>query len=185
MSRKDDQIQELYENVSELHARVRALELLLIQVATIVNKDVKPLGPFKDARFYMLRNAAAMDNWDDVDMLIGADPSILDATNGLDETALHFLVVENRFEAVKGLAARGSDVNGRPNNISPIEEAAQMGHYEMVDQLIRLGAKVPADEMLQLAEERNGKKGRAKVRAVLKSHGIETKPPTRKKKSAT
>ncbi len=175
MSKKDEQIGELYDNVSTLHAKVRALKLLLLQVANIVNKDVKPLGPLNDARFYMLRNAAAMGDWDDVDMLIQADRSIVAATNSLEETALHFLVVEDRLDAVKGLAELGCDVNGNSTSILPMEEAALLSHYEMVDLLVQLGARINVSELLRQAEERNGKKGRKQVKSILTSHKIKTK----------
>ncbi len=169
MSRKDKQIAELYDHLSEMHFKVRALELLLLQVSTLVNQEVKPLGPINDARFYMLRNAAARGDWNDVDIFIAADASILDATNGLEETALHFLVVENRLEAVRGLAERGCDVNGKSTSFSPIADAALLGHVEMVELLTELGAKIEDEELLlQMAENREGKKGRKQLKTLLK-----------------
>ncbi len=104
--------------------------------------------------------------------MIEADPSIVDAMNSLEETALHFLVVENRLEAVEFLAKHGSDVNGKTAAILPIEEAARIGHVEMVDLLIRLGATVNAKKILKEAKSRDNKEAYKEIRAVLKSHNL-------------
>ncbi len=64
MSRKDKQINELYQCVSELDAKVRALTSTLVQVSAIVNRKVEVLGPMNDKRFYLLRTTAALHDWD-------------------------------------------------------------------------------------------------------------------------
>ena len=65
--------------------------------------------------------------------LLDAEPGLLFARDGLGETALHYLAVENRLEAVEWLSARGatldtvSDVQG-----SPVSEASSLGYEERV-----------------------------------------------------
>ncbi len=83
-----------------------------------------------DPRFYELRKAAYSDP-DRTHDLIASDPAIVDARNSIDETALHFLVVEDEREAVEMLAANGSDVNCRNAfGDAAIMEAAQLGYVE-------------------------------------------------------
>jgi ankyrin repeat protein len=75
--------------------------------------------------------------------LLDAEPALVFARDGLGETALHYLAVENQLEAVKWLFARGatldtvSDVQG-----SPLSEAASLGYEELVAWLLDHGAAV-------------------------------------------
>jgi hypothetical protein len=91
--------------------------------------------------FYALRDAADQDR-PAAARMIEADPSVLKARNGLGETALQFLVVEDRLEAVRFLAERGADVNTRNRfGATPLSDALKGGLPEMVDLLRSLGAK--------------------------------------------
>jgi ankyrin repeat protein len=74
-------------------------------------------------------------------LLIQQDPAVLDAKDGLGETALHYLAVEGFLEAVQFLAEAGADVNA-PNKFgdSALTDAAVLGNAEMVKLLLRLGA---------------------------------------------
>jgi ankyrin repeat protein len=94
----------------------------------------------RDPRFYQLRNAVRAD-LEEAARIVAADPSIVQAKNSLGETALHYLVVENDFEAVEWLRLRGSDID--PTNINgntPLDEAAVLGYLEMCQYLVSHGA---------------------------------------------
>jgi uncharacterized protein len=75
--------------------------------------------------------------------LLNAEPNLADARTSMGETPLHYLAVENQLEAVRALVARGaaidtiSEVHG-----TPILEAAQLGHVEMVKYLLSVGANI-------------------------------------------
>ena len=86
---------------------------------------------------------ACFDSIDSAKALLDAEPGLLYARDGLGETPLHYLVVEDQLEAVKFLFGRGatlntvSDVNG-----SPLSEAASLGYEVMVEWLLANGAKI-------------------------------------------
>lgn len=86
---------------------------------------------------------ACFDSLAAVATLLDAEPALLFARDGLGETALHYLAVEDQLEAVKWLFARGatldtvSDVQG-----SPLSEAASLGYEELVARLLAAGADV-------------------------------------------
>ncbi len=126
----------------------------------------------KDTRFYELRNAAYAD-LPLARKLIQNDPSIVTAKNSIGETAFHFLVVENQFEAVEFLVRHGSDINNRNDFGTPaIVEAAQLGYVEMIDLLLNLGAGVDVAEMVEWMEMFNVKEEkRNQIIAVLQKHG--------------
>ncbi len=122
----------------------------------------------RDPRFYELRNATFADQ-DTVLRLIEADPTIVGARNGIGETALHFLVVENYREAVEFLVQHGADVNTQNEfGQSAIIEAAQLGYVEMVDLMLRLGAKVDGPELLSEVKPRK----RKQFTAILQAHDV-------------
>jgi ankyrin repeat protein len=86
---------------------------------------------------------ACFESLDAAAALLDAEPALLFARDGLGETALHYLAVENQLEAVQWLFARGatlntvSDVQG-----SPLSEAASLGYEELVGWLLDHGAAI-------------------------------------------
>ncbi|MDQ6799254.1 MAG: ankyrin repeat domain-containing protein [Acidobacteriota bacterium] len=79
--------------------------------------------------------------------LLEAQPSLLAATTGRGETALHWLVVENRSRAVQFLLERGAEVDRAASaGDTPLISAARMGYVEMCKILIGAGANVNATD---------------------------------------
>ena len=73
--------------------------------------------------------------------LLDAEPHLLCARTALGETALHFLVVENRIDLVHWLHARGASLDTVSElAISPLAEAAYLGHEGLVAWLLDNGA---------------------------------------------
>ena len=73
--------------------------------------------------------------------LLDAEPDLLHARTSLGETALHYLVVENQLEAVRWLLERGASLDVLSDlMISPLSEAASLGHAALVDWLLDQGA---------------------------------------------
>ncbi len=98
--------------------------------------DAKPADP----RFYQIRDAACT-NRGEAARLISTDPEIIHARNGLGETALHFLVVENAFATVEWLRQNGSEIDPINNfGNTPLVEAAGLGYLEMCAYLVDHGA---------------------------------------------
>lgn len=82
---------------------------------------------------------------------------------------LHYLAVENYRDGVSFLVEHGADPStGNDFGQSAIVEAAQVGHIDMVDLLLRLGARSDRKALLAAVSERK----RARVAAVLEAHGV-------------
>ncbi len=63
--------------------------------------------------------------------------------NALGENALHFMAVWNKPDYAKVLASNGIDIDKRgEHGYTPLHEAIEQGHTEMVDCLLSLGADV-------------------------------------------
>jgi ankyrin repeat protein len=98
--------------------------------------------PGNNSRFVQIRDAAFYDR-DVAARLITEDRSILEARNGIGETALHFLVVENAHEAVDFLRANGATIDARNEfSSTPLMEAAALGYRDMCKYLIAHGADI-------------------------------------------
>ena len=126
----------------------------------------------KYTRFYELRNAAFAD-LPLARKLIHDDPTIVTAKNSIGETPFHYLVVENQLEAVEFLVQHGSDVNNQNEfGIPAIVEAAQLGYVEMVDLLLKLGARVNVADMIEELEMMDvEEKRRNVIIAVFEKNG--------------
>lgn len=72
-----------------------------------------------------------------------ADPSLLRRRDPVGETAMHYLVVENRVEAVEAFIRAGSDVNTADEfGDTPLMHAVRGRYGDMVELLLRHGADV-------------------------------------------
>lgn len=117
---------------------------------------------------------ACFESLDAAAALLDAEPSLLVARDGLGETALHYLAVENQLAAVQWLFARGaaldtvSDVQG-----SPLSEAASLGYEELVGWLLDHGASIelPGQGEPALIEAARG--GHAAIVARLLAAGAD------------
>jgi ankyrin repeat protein len=104
--------------------------------------------------------------------LLDAEPGLLFARDGLGETALHYLVVEDQLEAVKFLFGRGatlntvSDVNG-----SPLSEAASLGYEAMVEWLLANGAEIELEGQGEPTLLNAATSGNASIVAMLLGAG--------------
>lgn len=71
------------------------------------------------------------------------EPALIEARDGLGETALHYLSVENQIEAVQALVAMGAEVNTVSYvGGTPLSEAASLGYVELVRYLLSSGAQL-------------------------------------------
>ena len=86
---------------------------------------------------------ACYDGVDAAATLLDAEPGLVSARTGLGETALHFLVFENEIDSVRWLFERGATVDTLSELLmSPLADACDLGHEEMVDWLLANGATV-------------------------------------------
>jgi ankyrin repeat protein len=123
-------------------------------------------------RFYRFRDAVYADI-PAAERLLREDPTLLDARNGIGETALHYLAVENQIEAVRWLIARGSDVNTQTKyGETPLMEAASLGHEEMCRLLLAHGADTrirdqQGNTALSYAASASGKSAKSVARRLI------------------
>lgn len=87
--------------------------------------------------------AAAFDSPGALRALVNAEPNLLTERTGLGETPLHYLAVENQYEAVQLLIARGASVNTVNDcGSTPLSDAASLGYEELVQLLLDHGAEL-------------------------------------------
>jgi ankyrin repeat protein len=99
-------------------------------------------GAEERKRFYRFRDACYADRAAATKML-SEDRTLISIRNGIGETALHFLAVENDLSAVEWLFNRGADTNTKNDfGDTPLLEAAQLGYTEMCRFLLDKGADV-------------------------------------------
>ena len=86
---------------------------------------------------------ACYDGLDAASALLDVEPGLLNARTDLGETALHYLVYENEMESVQWLFERGAALDTLSELLmSPLADAAHLGHAELVDWLLDNGASV-------------------------------------------
>ena len=69
--------------------------------------------------------------------LLKAEPDLISVRDGLGETPLHYLAVENQLSAVRALVEHGAEVNTLNEcGGTPLSEAASLGHVELVKYLL-------------------------------------------------
>ena len=82
--------------------------------------------------WYALRNAVYAGELADAEQLLKANPTLLTTTNGIGETVLHFLAVENDIKGVAWLRTRDFDVNTKNQFGTPVVfEVAQLEYKEL------------------------------------------------------
>ena len=87
--------------------------------------------------------AAFLESVDEGLRLLKAEPDLISARDGLGETPLHYLAVENQLDAVRALVERGAEVNTLNEcGGTPLSEAASLGYLELVKYLLSVGAKL-------------------------------------------
>ncbi len=85
----------------------------------------------------------AFDAPDEMQALLRQEPDLLEARTGLEETALHYLAVENQLRAVILLVEAGAQVNTLNScGGTPLSEAASLGYTELVEYLLSQGARL-------------------------------------------
>ena len=93
--------------------------------------------------WYELRALVARKKFDDAAALIEHKPSLCSAVNGLGETVLHYLAVENDREGVSWLWSKGFDINTRNVFGTPVVfEVAQLDYRDLLQWFISSGADV-------------------------------------------
>ena len=84
---------------------------------------------------------AVVNNKTLAEQLILQNPDSIDARNGIGETVLHYLAVENQRKEVAWLLEHGSDINTANHfGDTPLSEAASLGHYDLCEFLLDKGA---------------------------------------------
>ena len=69
------------------------------------------------------------------------DPKLIYATNGIGETVLHYLSIENMLKEVKWIYNKGANINTTNNfGDTPLKEAASLGLLDICKFLVEMGA---------------------------------------------
>jgi hypothetical protein len=100
-----------------------------------------------DAAWYALRNAVFAEDFAEADALVAARPELLHLLNGIGETVLHFLAVEDDQAGVAWLHARGADINTKNQFGTPVLfEVASLGYRDLFRWLVEKGADARAQD---------------------------------------
>ena len=93
------------------------------------------------------------------------DPSLLQARDGVGETAFHYVVVENRVDLAQHLLDWGSDINTRDHSgATPLMHAVQLGYLDLIKWLIQHGADIDLkDESDETALSKATQNNRAEI----------------------
>src|SRR6266516_5063209 len=96
--------------------------------------DIRP-------EWYQLRDALEKADFVTDAALLEKDPRLIDERNGIGESVLHFLAVENNQPAVEWLHARGADLNATNEFGLPLLfEVAQLEYRDLFLWLVQQGA---------------------------------------------
>lgn len=81
-----------------------------------------------DNRWCELRNLVFEREFGAAQALLASDPAIVHSRNGIGETALHYLAVEDDLEGVAWLHSKGADLDTKNEFGTPVLfEVAQLG----------------------------------------------------------
>ncbi len=87
------------------------------------------------------RDAVAGHDFTRAEFLLAGAPDMIGRKNGIGETVLHWLAVEDDLDAVKWLSGHGADLNSRNEFGTPVVfEVALLGYTELFRWLIANGA---------------------------------------------
>ncbi len=91
--------------------------------------------------WYQLLHALERADFSGASALLEKDSGLINERNGIGESLLHFLAVENNRLAVEWLQTRGSDLNSANEFGTPLLfEVAQLGYRDLFLWLIEHGA---------------------------------------------
>jgi ankyrin repeat protein len=94
-----------------------------------------------DPAWYELRDALYDGEYEGSAALVAARPELIHLMNGIGETVLHYLAVENAQAAVAWLHSRGADINTKNSFSEPVLfEVAMLGYKELFSWLVAAGA---------------------------------------------
>ena len=97
--------------------------------------------------WYELRALVAAKQFGEAAMRIECNASLCSAVNGLGETVLHYLAVENDEEGVAWLWSKGFDINIRNEFGTPVVfEVAQLDYRDLLQWFISSGADVKCQD---------------------------------------
>jgi ankyrin repeat protein len=83
--------------------------------------------------WYEWRNLVYAKQFENAAELLRANPQLVSLRNGLGETVLHYLAVENHSEGVAWLHARGFDIDSQNEFGTPVVfEVAQLGYKDLL-----------------------------------------------------
>lgn len=95
-------------------------------------------------RLYRFIQAVQEDS-STAETLLAETPELLTARTGIEETALHYLVIEDQLESVRWLLAHRAPTNTRNyTGSTPLMDAARLSYLHMVQLLLEYGADVHA-----------------------------------------
>lgn len=91
--------------------------------------------------WHQLRNAAYHGDFSTAEILLRNNPQLLEARNGIGETVLHYLAVEDCLLGIEWLHARGASLNATNEFGTPLLfEVAQLEYRDLFLWLIDHGA---------------------------------------------
>lgn len=129
-----------------------------------------------EPRWYELRSAVFARDFRAAEELLRKNPDLLALRNGIGETVLHYLAVENAAEGVAWLHDKGADLDTKNEFGTPaLFEVAQLGYEELFAWFVAHGANLGAvDDYGQglvafLAEQRKFKMARTALRAEIEA----------------
>ena|ERR1035437_7768375 len=124
--------------------------------------------------WYELRTLVAGKKFKEAAALLTREPSLRSAVNGLGETVLHYLAVENDEEGVSWLSSQGFDINTRNEFGTPVVfEVAQLDYRDLLRWFISNGADLKCrDKEGKNIKEHVLDYGHEKIAKHLESLGI-------------
>lgn len=95
--------------------------------------------------WHEFRAAVRQRRYDIANKLLKKDPGLIISRNGIGETVLHYLAVENDRDGVAWLHDKGADLNTKNKFGNPLLfEVAQLGYKELFSWFVEKGADLRA-----------------------------------------
>ena len=97
--------------------------------------------------WYELRALVVEKKFEEAAALLARIPSLRSAVDGMGETVLHYLAVENDHQGVSWLSSQGFDINTRNVFGTPVVfEVAQLDYRDLLQWFISSGANVKCQD---------------------------------------